>query len=146
MTAVADMTKLWFWPLEAASATSDVMETVVAAQTVLGARLPMISTALVDPAGADHHELGRMASEKVTAFHGSHRILAEAVGLMDRITKANMAALGRVAAGRFPSAADQINLFEGNLSLAVVLMTLPAKSMAPVHRAVTANARRLGGG
>jgi hypothetical protein len=143
MALATDMMKLWFWPWEAFQATTRLMETSVASQSVLGVRLPMISEAISDPLGADHRELSRMVTEQVDAFGRSQRALAVAGEAMQRTGSANAAALGRLATGRVLGLADWMAMFERNVSLATTLMTLPMRAMAPVHKGVTANARRL---
>lgn len=139
----ADMMKLWLWPLEAFQATARVMETSAASQSVIGARLPMISHAMSNPLSANHSELSRMVTEKVEAFGRSQRVLAVAGQEIRRAGHANAAAFGRLAGGIVLGPADWMSMFERNLSLAATLMTLPTKAMAPIHRGATANARRL---
>lgn len=144
MILSTNLMKMWFWPWEAAQLTARLMETCVATQSVLGARLPMIADAITNPIGANHGELTRMVTEKVSAFGRSHGTMAAAGRAVQRTGEANAAAFGRLAGGGLLGPAEWMSIFERNVALATTLMALPMQAMAPVHSGVTANARRLG--
>ena len=143
MPAASNVMKLWFWPLEAARAAADLLETTVATQSVVAARLPMISAAAIDPLAADHRELSLMMSEKVEAFGKSGRTLSQAANVVQEAAGANARDWGRVATGTMLSPLDWMAMTERNLLIATTLMLLPAQALAPVRKGVTANARRL---
>jgi len=143
MVAASDMMKLWFWPWEAARVATELLETAVATQSVLGARLPMISTAATNPLAADHRELSLMMSEKVDAFGKSGRTVSRAAEVVQQAASANARDWGRAAAGTMLTPGDWIAMAERNLLIATTLMLLPAQALAPVRKGVKANARRL---
>jgi len=142
MTSTGTMMKLWFWPWEAAQIASRLVETAVATQTVLAARLPMISAAMANPLDADHRELSLMVSEKVEAFGRSGRSLSKAGKAVQHAANANARDLTRLGGGGFLPA-DWMAVFERNMLMAATLMTLPMEALAPIHKGVTSNARRL---
>lgn len=142
MTAAGNMMKLWFWPWEAAQIASRLVETAVATQTVLAARLPVISAAMANPFEADHRELSLMVSEKVDAFGRSGRSVSKAGAAVQRAAQANARDFSRLGGGAF-LLTDWISLFERNMVIAATLMTLPMEALAPIHKGVTSNARRL---
>lgn len=145
MTATTDAMALWFWPLEAAQMTMRLLETAVATQSVLAQRLPMLSDAVCNPAAADRRELSLMVSEKVDAFGRAQRSVARTGVTARKTAQRNAEAMSDLAAGGFVGAAAWTAIFERNMALAAALMTLPMQALAPVHAAVTANARRLQG-
>ncbi len=135
---------LWMWPLQAARLGSDWMETLAATQRVITARLPTIASAMQNPFTADHGELNLMVTEKVGALRSSGRAVDEAGAVLRRAADANARAFGRMAGGGVLWPADWMRLAEGNLAAAAALAALPAATLAPVHKRVTANDRRLG--
>lgn len=135
---------LWLWPVQAARLGSDWMETMAATQRVISARLPTIASAMQNPLAADRRELNLMVSEKVGAFGLSGDAINAAGAVVRRAADANARALGRMAGGGVLWPADWMRLAEGNLAAAVALAALPAATLAPVHKRVTANDRRLG--
>lgn len=142
MTRAGSMMTFWFWPWEAARIASRLVETAVATQTVLAARLPMISAAMANPFEADHREMSLMLSEKVEAFGRSGRSVSKAGATVQRVANANARDLTRLGGGGL-SATDWMALFERNMAMATALMTLPMDALAPIHKGVTSNARRL---
>jgi hypothetical protein len=142
MTPAGTMMKLWFWPWEAAQMGARVVETMVATQTVLAARLPMISAAMANPLAADHRELSLMVSEKIDAFGRSGRSVSKAGAAVQKAAQANARDLGRLGGGALLPT-DWLTLFERNMAMATTLMTLPMDALAPIHKGVTSNARRL---
>jgi hypothetical protein len=138
-----NLMKLWFWPFEAAQTAVRLMETAVATQSVLAVRLPIISAAASNPFSADHRELSLMVSEKVDAFGRSGRSVANASGVVQRAAAANARDFGRASGGSVLTPMDWLVIFERNILIATTLMSLPMQSLAPVHKGVTANAKRL---
>ena len=136
---------LWLWPLQAIRLGSDWMETMAATGRVMSARMPTIAAALHNPLTADHGELNLMVSEKVGAFTLSGDAINAAGAAVRRAADANARAFGRMAGGGIVWPSDWMKLAEGNLAAAAALTALPAAALAPVHKRVTANDRRLGG-
>lgn len=136
---------LWLWPLQAARLGSDWMETMAATGRVISARLPTIASAMQNPLAADHGELNLMVSEKVGAFNLSGDAINAAGAVVRRAADANARALGRMAGGGVLWPMEWMKLAEGNLAAAAALAALPAATLAPVHKRVTANDRRLEG-
>lgn len=143
MTATANLMKLWLWPLEAAKAATHIYEVAVATQSVLAARLPILSGAMSDPLTADHRELSLMLSEKVDAFGRSQRSVAQANEKIRRTAERNARDLGHLAGGGLLGPGDWMKMAERNIALGAALLALPMEALAPVHKGVTANARRL---
>ena len=138
--SVAD---LWLWPLQAARLGGAWAETMLAAQRVVAARMPTIASAMQDPLRADHAELNLMVSEKVGAFQLSGQAVNTANAVVRRAADANARALGRMAGGGVLWPADWMMLAEGNWAAFSAMAALPAAALAPVHKRVTANDRRL---
>lgn len=119
-----------------------------AAHTVIAARTTIIRAAMADPLGADHRELGRMMPEKVSAFSRAGAATVGAWWAGQSAWMGQMHHLGRMATlGRPPSPAELLDLNARFAALALgsieAATRLGANSLAPVHRQVTANARRL---
>jgi hypothetical protein len=145
MTTTKDLFALWTWPLEAMKLGTDLAETMVGAQNVISARLPMMGTALTDPLHADHRELGRMVTEKVSAFRTSGKSVERAGGIARDAAAANAKAFRTVALGGLLRPNDWMRLFETNLAAVAALASLPATALTPIHQGVVANDRRLRG-
>jgi hypothetical protein len=128
-----------------AKVASDLAETMLGAQRVVSARLPMIGAAFTDPLNADHRELGRMVSEKVTAFQTSGRSIEKAGGATRDAAAANAKAWQSMAGGAMLWPNDWLRLFEINMTAWAAIATLPATTLAPIHAGVVANDKRLGG-
>lgn len=141
--AAQSVMDLWLWPLSAARLGSQWAETMLATQRVIAARLPTIASAMQNPMAADHAELGLMVSEKVGAFRSSGEAVTSAGAVVRRAADANARALGRMAGGGMLWPADWMRLAEGNIAAASAMAALPAATLAPVHKKVTANDRRL---
>lgn len=145
MTTTKDLFALWAWPFKAMKLGKDIAETMLGAQNVISARLPMVGTALTDPMNADHRELGRMVTEKVSAFHTSGKSVEKAGGIARDAAAANAKAFRTVVSGGLLWPNDWMRLFETNLAAVAALATLPATALAPIHQGVVANDRRLRG-
>ena len=143
MTTTANLMKLWSWPWEAAKAATHLMETAAATQSVLAERLPLLSEAVLSPLTADRRELSLMVSEKVDAFGRSQRSVTKTGEVLLKAGEDNARDLGRIAGGGLLGPADWMRMFERNVALGAALVALPMQALAPVHKGVTANARRL---
>ncbi|HVJ54105.1 MAG TPA: phasin family protein [Aliidongia sp.] len=139
-------------------------ESAVAAGTVIGHRVAMGAQALHDPASLDAEEMMRMGAEKLEAFgasssaafedlQGIHRELAS---YATRQAVSSMRAVFDVVTARDPLsafAAQHRWLVEGwargtdhAARLTALSAGLSAAAVAPVHKTVTGNARRLSRG
>lgn len=145
MTVARNLLALWTWPLETMRLGAAMMETLVGAQSVIAARLPMVGAALFDPLNADHRELERMVTEKVSAFRISGKSVQKAGGVARDAATSNAKALHALAGGGLLWPTDWMRLFETNVAAAAALATLPTIALAPIHRDVIANEKRLRG-
>ena len=119
-------------------------ETISASHTVVGHRSRTIEEAMSDPFGADHAELGRMVSEKSSAFGAAGASLTRDYINMQADLSAQAAALSKLMMGQFLTPrATQAMLSRGQ-RLASAALASSIRAMTPVHKAATANARRLG--
>ena len=134
---------MWLWPLSAAKFGNELVETMLGAQRVISARLPVIAYAMLDPLNADHPELTLMASEKVGAFGRSRRSVDKAASLVRRASHANAQAAGKLARGDLLWPGDWIELAGANLTATTALAALPGAALAPLHKTVKANEKRL---
>ena len=119
-------------------------ETMTAAHAVVGHRRKTIESALSDPFAADHAELGRMVSEKSRAFGAAGASLARDFLSMQSDLAAQAAALGEMMTGQLPSPRSTQAMLARNQRLASAALASSVRAMDPIHRAATANARRLG--
>jgi hypothetical protein len=142
-TMVENAFSLWLWPLHAARLGADAIETTLAGQQVIGARLPTMVSAMRAPLMADHVELSRMVTEKVTAFGISGKSASRAGDVVRRASTANARAMGTMACGGALWPAEWIRLTEHNLAACAALAALPAAMLRPIHGSVVANEKRL---
>ncbi len=119
-------------------------ETLSASQAVVGHRSKTIESALSDPFGADHAELGRMVSEKSAAFGAAGASLARDYFAMQADLGAQSAALGKMMMGQLPTPQAAQAMITRTQRLGTTAVASTIRAMTPVHRAATANAKRLG--
>ena len=136
-------------------------ELMAASAEVVAARLEILAAGLADPRRADLKEMALMGSEKVAAFTAS---AGRATRGMTTATEALVAASAReaglaaeaaraVATATTPVAAAQAQTTymlgwwsraaEQGWALGSAMLTAQADAMKPLHKAATANARRL---
>ncbi len=144
-TMTQNVMTLWSWPLLAGRLASDMVETAMGAQRVVGARMPTLATAMCNPLFADHRELNLMVSEKVSAFGKSQSAMTGTADTVKRASAANAQAARQVAGGAMLWPADWMKLAEANIAAFAGLALLPTSMLAPLHSGVTANDRRLRG-
>lgn len=138
-----------------------VGEAGLAALAVVARRNKLMRAAFDDPARADHAELARMAPEKAAAaalagvatLRGVARVQATLLRYWQREAQIAMQTGWRVVRAGTPDAALRVQqdalarAAQRSTSLAAALTELTsigvAGSLAPFHRRVTANARRL---
>ncbi|MCY7398036.1 MAG: hypothetical protein LH466_04240 [Sphingomonas bacterium] len=118
-------------------------ETLTASQAVVGHRSKTIETALNDPFSADHAELGRMMSEKSTAFGAAGASLARDYFAMHADMSAQAAALGKMMMGQLPGPRATQAMVTRTQRLGSAALASSIRAMTPVHKTATANARRL---
>lgn len=142
MRTFEHLTALWMWPLHMLQANIALAETAAGIPTILGARLPMIGAAMFNPWTANHRELTLMVSEKTKAFGLSHKQFERSAQLVRSATEANARALRTFSMARMWPA-EVFDLAEKNLAAAASLVSLPSNSIAPIHKRVSGNAKRL---
>ncbi|TVV70906.1 hypothetical protein [Sphingomonas solaris] len=125
-----------------------VSEIALASGVVVGARLWLIGAALRNPFSGDYRELGRMVPEKVFALAQSGIALVDRIGAAQRDMMAQMVDSENLIVGGVPTPATLVKLAtetgkRGTRAMMWPLTTSDA-ALAPVHRTVTSNARRLG--
>lgn len=136
-------------------------ELMQASQEVIAARLEILAAGLADPTKADLAEMALMGSEKVEALSASASALSRRLGgLGERLARdaAREASLAGQAASALATAASpqafaaiQMNYAfgwwdraaRGLTALNGEMIRAQAEAMKPLHKAATANAKRL---
>lgn len=121
-------------------------EMLLASHSVIGKRVALIKEAASDPLSADYAELGRMVPEKMAAFTRSGAALAEEWrkvhgDLFDQWREFGALMSGVPTMGQL-DAFGRRSSKRGTRAM-VRSMGAGALALEPVHRAATANARRL---
>ena len=137
---MTDMWRDWHRLMRAGTMWS---ETLTASQAVVGYRSKTIETALNDPFSADHAELGRMMSEKSTAFGAAGASLARDYFAMHADMSAQAVALGKMMMGQLPTPRATQAMVTRTQRLGSAALASSIRAMTPVHKTATANARRL---
>ena len=119
-------------------------ETMTASHAVVGHRSKTIETAMSDPLGADYVELGRMVSEKSTAFGAASASLSRDYWAMQRDWNAQAMAVSQMMMGQMPSPRSAQAMVARGQRLGSAALASGVRAMTPIHRAATANERRLG--
>ena len=119
-------------------------ETMAASQAVVGHRSKAIETAIKDPLGADYVELGRMVSEKSAAFGAAGASLSRDWYAMQRDWNAQTLALSQMMMGRMPGPRAALAMVARGQRMGSVGLASSVRAMTPIHRAATANEKRLG--
>lgn len=143
MQAKNGLTAFWLWPWTLAQTQRDLMETALGAQKVIAARMPTIVAAGQNPWAADYPELFRMVGEKGEAFGLSQGKVSAAARIVKSAGEANARDFGKLAGGTLLGPADWMAMAERNLAAWAALASLPGDALAPVHRRVKGNVRRL---
>ncbi len=131
-------------PLELARTAGAYAETVVDAQAVIAKRTPMIWEAFTSPWTADLPEMALMVSEKAKALDSTARTVATRSASLNNAVNAQLAAVQRLGRTGWMSPMDWWGVAERNLAVCEALIALPGEMLAPYHKGVTANAKRLG--
>ena len=136
-------------------------ELLQASGDVIARRLEIVAEAVRDPLKADLREMSLMGSEKVEALtasasaglNGAMNLAATSAAVAVRETAAAQGALNAVLTARNPAEAAlaQSNWVTAAMGRAVsdgwafgtTMMKLQAETLAPIHAAAVANAKRL---
>ena len=118
-------------------------ETMTASQAVVEHRSRTIEDAMSDPLGADYKELGRMVSEKATAFGAAGASLSRDWLAMQRDWGAQVSDVSAMMFGKLPSLQKAQAMMARNQRLGSAALASSVRAMTPIHRAATANQRRL---
>ena len=122
-------------------------ETMTASHAVVGHRSKTIETAMSDPMGADYVELGRMVSEKSAAFGEAGTSLSRDWFAMQRDWNAQgvavAGALSSMMMGKMPGPRAAHKMMARGQRLGSAALASSVRAMTPIHRAATANEKRL---
>jgi hypothetical protein len=134
--------------LDMAGTQSRAAKTMTASREVVRKRSDIIETALRTPLLADHAELARMVPEKVAAFGLAGAAMSAELVSMQAAWIGEMQNLWTMALrGRAPTLAEMSALATRSSAYAVRSTERAARlgevGLAPIHKQVTANARRL---
>lgn len=138
------MTDMWSEWQRLWRAGTMLSETMTASQAVVEHRSRTIETAFSDPLGADHAELGRMVSEKATAFGAAGASLSRDWLAMQRDWGAQVSDVSAMMLGKLPSVQKSQAMVKRSQRLGSAGLASSIRAITPIHRAVTANHRRLG--
>ena len=119
-------------------------ETLSATHSVVGHRSKTIESAMSDPLGADYAELARMVSEKSAAFGAASASLSRDWLAMQRDWNAQVADLSSMMMGQVPGPRAAQTMMVRGQRLGSAALASGVRAMTPIHRAATANQRRLG--
>ncbi|MCY7271906.1 MAG: hypothetical protein LH485_07655 [Sphingomonas bacterium] len=119
-------------------------ETLNASQNVVEHRTKTIETAMTDPLGADYVELGRMVTEKGAAFGAAGASLSRDWFAMQRDWNAQAMALSQMMMGKMPGPRAAQAMMARGQRLGSAALASGVRAMTPIHRAATANEKRLG--
>ena len=118
-------------------------ETMSASQAVVGHRSRTIENAMSDPLGADYGELNRMVSEKATAFGAAGMSLSRDWLAMQRDWGAQVSDVSAMMFGKLPSPQKSQAMMARSQRLGSAALASSVRAMTPIHKAATANQRRL---
>jgi hypothetical protein len=135
---------MWTNSLRLAQAGWKTGEMMQASADVIGSRCQSMAEASRNPVTGDYAELGRMVPEKLDAFSRAGWAALRNLETMNAAAIANMAQASRIAAaGRFPTAAEMQRLSSRSSRMVACASAAAGKTLAPVHKRATGNARRL---
>lgn len=119
-------------------------ETFSATQAVVEHRTRTIETAMNDPMQADLVELGTMVSEKSAAFGAAGLSLSNDWFAMQRDWTAQMNDVSAMMLGKMPGPGKAQAMMARGQRLGSAALAGGLRAMTPIHKAATANQRRLG--
>ena len=125
-----------------------MLETSHASNNVIAARSDLIKAAIRSPLTADHLELSKMIPEKVEAFSRAGSSISNIWwGMSAAWVSQAQQFTGLAMRGRVPNMTELAALHARTTAHALAMMDasvdMGTKSLAPIHRAATANAARL---
>ena len=118
-------------------------ETYSATQRVVEHRTKTIEHAMSDPMSADMVELGRMVSEKSAAFGAAGASLSRDWLAMQRDWNAQLNDVSAMMLGRLPGPGNAQTMVARGQRLGSAALASGVRAMTPIHRAATANEKRL---
>lgn len=121
-------------------------ETFDASRSVVGHRQTLIAAAISDPLGADLAELGRMVSEKAEAFGAAGTALSQSWLAMQHDLAAQWSDMSAMMVGQWPGPRKTRAMVARGQRLGSAAVTGSVRAMTPIHRAATANQKRLANG
>ncbi len=119
-------------------------ETMAASGAVVEHRSRTIERAMSNPMAADTVELSRMVSEKSAAFGAAGLSLSRDWLTMQRDWSAQMSAVSAMMLGEMPSTRAAHAMIARGQRLGSAALASSVRAMSPIHKAATANQRRLG--
>jgi hypothetical protein len=119
-------------------------ETMTATSAVVEHRSCTIEQAMSNPLAADTVELGRMVSEKSAAFGAAGMSLSRDWLAMQRDWGAQVSDLSAMMMGKVPSPRTASAMVARGQRLGSAALASSVRAMTPIHKAATANQRRLG--
>ncbi len=126
-----------------------ISEMMIASGVVIGARMGLMNAALRSPLDADYAELNRMVPEKVAAMSRAGAVWFDGACQLQRDLAEQFVDVGMLMLGGVPSAKRIAKLADDSSRRGTRALMFPVitggAAMAPVHKTVTANARRLRG-
>ena len=125
------------------SAGKMLSETMTASQAVVEHRSRTIEQAMSNPPGADMTELGLMVSEKSAAFGLAGASLSKDWLAMQRDLTAQFSDLSAMMFGQLPGPRRAQKMLARGSRLGSTAVASSVRAMTPIHRAATANQRRL---
>ena len=137
------MTNMWTEWQRMWRAGTMLSETMSASQAVVEHRSRTIEDAMSDPLGAYFGELGRMVSEKATAFGAASASLSRDWLAMQRDWGAQVSDVSAMMLGKLPSPQKAQAMINRSQRLGSAAVASSVRAMTPIHRAATANQRRL---
>jgi hypothetical protein len=125
-------------------AATRLYETAAASAQVIAHRKGVIETAARDPMAGDYRELSLMVTEKLAAFSEAGTRLSQGWWSAQLDMAAQFQQLGALMLrGRPASAADFEAVQRKGTRTASRALTAAGEAIVPIHKAATANARRL---
>ena len=137
------MTDMWSEWQRLWRAGTMLSETMTASQAVVEHRSRTIEDAISDPMRADYGELNRMVSEKATAFGAAGLSLSRDWLAMQRDWGAQVSDVSAMMFGKLPSPQKLQAMMARSRRLGSAALASSVRAMTPIHRAATANQRRL---
>ncbi|MDB5669893.1 MAG: hypothetical protein JWO25_852 [Alphaproteobacteria bacterium] len=121
-------------------------ETMVASSSVVDKRMAILQAAAANPLTGDYREIGQIVPEKVEAFSKAGIKLSQGWWAAHRDIAAQMHHMGALMMrGGIPTLADMQTMSNRGSRAVARAATTAQQTLAPIHKAATANARRLNG-